>query len=296
MRRYRTALAAAFSALLLGVACERELTQPERDLTFAVRTPPTIVGTLAEWQAAITTAQPGVTIVVDGVIEVHPGEETDLKAANVTIRGSAPGSGLRGVGRAPDTDRPTRCLICIFSADGQGATIQNLILEGSSSPLETGAPGVTIRDTRIRCDWPSDACQSHVFFAGQAADARILDNVMTGQPSFSAIQIQSGAVGAVVKHNWVERAGPMGGIRIRNLPPGGGLVVDNTIAWARRWAIITNSDGWTYRDNKVLQITGVDPTTGDPLPSCVDDGPGNKWVDNAAPVPSSPVGICAPTN
>jgi hypothetical protein len=246
----------------------------------------TIVTTWAEWATAIQSAQPGAKIAIAGTIEIAPGQEVYLNVPDVTILAASPGSGLHGVA----TPAIPVCLVCL-GADADGAIVKGLTLTGGAdAPLEAaqGPPteNVTMKDNHVEC---VNGCSVHVFFHN-APNAVFTNNVLTGEPSFSAIQLQAfltdAAHGAVVKDNWVEHGGPLGGIRIRNyFEP---VVSNNIIVSAPSRGIITSSLGGTFKDNKILEVLSG--------PSCIDQGPGNTWKHNDAPVPSEPVGICGPTS
>jgi hypothetical protein len=248
---------------------------------------------LAQWQTAITTAEPGATIVIEGTIEIAPGQEVYLTVPGVTILAASPGSGLRGVAGLPD------CLVCL-DPRADGATVKGLTLDGVAyAPLQPGlGPGdplenVTIKDNHVVCDGNS-GCQVHVFL-WNAPKAEFRNNVLTGEPAFSAIQVQEGSNGVVVKDNWVEHGGPLGGVRIR--VSNGSVVRDNTFASAPRWGIRTDGGGGTFTNNKILEITIVgEPSCRDVSIGSGTAGTANTWKDNAAPVPSNPVGICGPTS
>lgn len=295
-------VALPFALVLMLASCHDTPSQPNSTPLFQVSGAPTVVRTLAEWQSAIANAEIGGKIIVHGTIELSRGEEAFLGVADVTILAATTGSGLRGV-LDGDGVGPF-CLICL-GPTADGATVQGLTLDGtlsgrSSSSTSDAAPlraavsggpltGVTFRDNLIVCDV---GCGVHVFF-NNAPDGTFQDNVLMGHPEFSAIQLQGSSHRMRVIHNWVENAGPNGGIRIR----GGNdqLVVDNTIASADRNGIFTTAFRGTIRDNKILAITGA------ATPSCFDGttgsetaGTANTWIDNQAPVPSNPVGICGP--
>lgn len=291
-RSLRTACLAAVGSLVVA-GCDRAPTHPEVAPVFTAvsNQSVTVVTTWAEWAAAIQNALPGAKIAIEGTIEIAPGQEVYLTVPGVTILAASPGSGLRGVAGVPD------CLVCL-DPRADGATVKGLILDGVAfAPLQPGlGPGdplenATIKDNHVVCDG-NNGCQVHVFL-WNAPKAEFNSNVLTGEPAFSAIQIQESSNEVVVKNNWVEHGGPLGGIRIRF--SNGSAVRDNTIASAPRWGIRINGVGSTFTGNKILEITNVGE------PSCADfsigsgtAGTANTWKDNIAPVPSDPVGICVP--
>lgn len=286
--------------LVLGLAvaaCNDTPTQPDGPPVLAVAKGTTVVTTLAEWQEAIATVKKGGQILIQGTIDIPGGEEAYLEVPNVTIGAATPGSGLRSVANA--TGSGPECLVCLGAAADR-ATVEGLTLDASISGIPMQAwvsvtsgeqlVGVTFRDNYSICD---GTCDVHVFF-NNAPNATFADNVLMGQPAFSAIQIQI-STGVRVIDNWVEHGGRAGGIRIRGASDEP-LVVDNTIASAPGFnGIHMAARGGTFRDNKILAITDPD------APSCIDlttgtktAGTANTWIDNQAPVPSSPVGICGP--
>jgi len=294
----RVARLALCGPLLLLGACEASLTQPDAGPPLLAKQGPAKVTTLAEWQTAVTTATARTKIIIQGVIEVPRDEEVYLTAPEVTILAATPGSGLRGVGNA-DGQGPF-CLICV-GPTGDRATVIGLALDGVTggpsdpvqsdpgAPMYTEARQVTFRDNHVACDFP---CAVHVWFQG-APDGTFQHNTLTGLPRFSAIQIQGTSTGVTVVDNWVENAGPQGGIRIRG-PSNNSLVRDNVIAASFGGGGInaTNSVGGRYQNNKILAPNGVscrDATVGNGTA-----GTANIWIDNQSPAASVPVGICGP--
>lgn len=289
---------ALFVLVVLAAACDAPLTSPDAPNPRLAKNGPNKVTTLAEWQSAVTTATPGAEIIIQGVIEIPRGEEVYITAPDVTVLAATPGSGLRGVGNT-EGQGPS-CLICVADT-GDGATVIGLTLDGVTGgpsepvqldpgvPMYTEARGVTFRNNHVVCDFP---CAVHVWFEG-APDGTFQNNTLTGPPRFSAIQIQGPSPGVTVIDNWVEYAGPAGGIRIRT-GSDNSVVRNNVIATSFGGGGInaTDSRGGRFQDNKILAPDG---------PSCRDftvgsgtAGTANTWIDNQSPAASVPAGICGP--
>jgi hypothetical protein len=155
--------------------------------------------------------------------------------------------------------------------------------------MYTEASGTIFRDNQVACDFP---CAVHVWYQN-APDGTFQHNTLTGLPRFSAIQIQGSSSRVTVIDNWVENAGPTGGIRIR-VGSNNSLVRDNIIATSFGGGGInaTDSRGGLYQDNKVLAPNG--PSCRDASVGSGTAGTANTWIDNQSSAPSIPVGICGP--
>jgi hypothetical protein len=289
---------ALLALALVAAACDAQPTQPEAGKPLLAARGPDRVTTLAEWQSAVTTATSGAQIIIQGVIEIPRGEEVYLTATDVTVLASTPGSGLRGV--ANTEGQGPFCLICVGNA-ADGATVIGLTLDGVTggpsepvqsdpgAPMYTEARGVTFRNNHVVCDFP---CATHVWFQG-APDGTYQNNTLTGLPRFSAIQIQGPSPRARVIDNWVENAGPQGGIRIR-IQSNNSVVRDNVIATSFGGGGInaTDSRDGRFQHNRILAPSG--PSCRDASVGTGTAGTANTWIDNQSPAASVPAGICGP--
>ena len=191
----RLTSALPLSLAVAVAACDRAPTGLDLRPTFKVAGT-TVVTTLAEWEDAILSARRGATIAIEGTIEIpwNLAEVRLVQAPKVTITAASPGSGLRGVGEA-------WCLVCL-GANADRATLTGLTLDGAvvapfasfpeaptASGDRPGPRGVTFQGNHVVCDF-RNGCAIHIFFASPR-DPLVADNVLMGQPSFSAIQKQA---------------------------------------------------------------------------------------------------------
>lgn len=196
-------------ALVTLVACNeapKDPVSPELSLvpgTQCAADPDFVATDRDSFLDALTHAQPGETIAVDGMIELD--FDGNVETPGVTFDCASPGSGLSA---APGVG------VWLFIVKAPGVTVQNLVLDAAGgygaylsdkNGNDTFGEGIVFRGNTVRCDsWESCVfVQSGVF--GFASGALVEDNLVETDGSEIGIHIQ-GYTDVTVQRNTVRAA------------------------------------------------------------------------------------------